>query len=68
MNERTSSRFTIDKAVFYPALILLFGAIVMVLTIPEKGSNPFAGLQAVIVDTASWFYAVSYTHLTLPTN
>ena len=43
---------------FFPALILLFGAIVMVLTIPEKGSNPFAGLQAVIVDTASWFYVL----------
>ena len=61
MTQRTSPRFTIDKAVFFPALILLFGAIVMVLTIPEKGSNPFAGLQAVIVDTASWFYVLIVT-------
>ena len=61
MTQRTSPRFTIDKAVFFPALILLFGAIVIVLTIPEKGSNPFAGLQAVIVDTASWFYVLIVT-------
>ena len=61
MTQRTSPRFTIDKAVFFPALILLFGAILMVLTIPEKGSNPFAGLQALIVDTASWFYVLIVT-------
>ena len=41
MTQQTPRRFTIDKAVFFPALILLFGAIVMVLTLPEKGSNPF---------------------------
>ena len=61
MTQQTPRRFTIDKAVFFPALILLFGAIVMVLTLPEKGSNPFAGLQAVIVDTASWFYVLIVT-------
>ena len=61
MTQRMSPRFTIDKAVFFPALILLFGAIAMVLTIPEKGSNPFAGLQSVIVDTASWFYVLIVT-------
>ena len=42
----------------FSALILLFGAIAMVLLIPEAGSNPFAGVQAVIVDTASWFYVL----------
>jgi choline-glycine betaine transporter len=56
MSQKNPRRFTVDTAVFFPALILLFGAIAMVLTIPEEGSNPFAGLQAVIVDTASWFY------------
>ena len=61
MSQQTRRRFTVDKAVFFPALILLFGAIVMVLTIPEKGSNPFAGLQAVIVATASWFYVFIVT-------
>ena len=39
MTQRTSPRFTIDKAVFFPALILLFGAIAMVLTIPEKAAT-----------------------------
>ena len=61
MSQPNSRRFSIDKAVFFPALILLFGAILMVLTIPEKGSNPFAGLQALIVDTASWFYVLIVT-------
>ncbi|MEK9921184.1 MAG: BCCT family transporter, partial [Luminiphilus sp.] len=56
MSESTPQRFIIDKAVFYPALILLFGAIFLLLVIPEEGSDPFAGLQAIIVDTASWFY------------
>ena len=45
MTQQNSRRFTIDKAVFFPALILLFGAIAMVLTIPEKGSNPFAAFR-----------------------
>ena len=56
--EQRKSRFTLDAAVCFPALILLFGAIAMVLLIPEAGSNPFAGVQAVIVDTASWFYVL----------
>jgi len=56
MSEPAEQRFIIDKTVFYPALILLFGAIFLLLLVPEKGSDPFAGLQAVIVDTASWFY------------
>ena len=56
MSEPAEQRYIIDKAVFYPALILLFGAIFLLLLVPEKGSDPFAGLQAVIVDTASWFY------------
>ena len=61
MSQLNPRRFSIAKAVFFPALILLFGAILMVLTIPEKGSNPFAGLQALIVDTASWFYVLIVT-------
>lgn len=61
MSQQKPRRFIIDRAVFFPALILLFGAILMVLTIPEEGSNPFAGLQAVIVDTASWFYVLIVT-------
>jgi len=56
MSEPAEQRYIIDKTVFYPALILLFGAIFLLLLVPEKGSDPFAGLQAVIVDTASWFY------------
>ena len=56
--EHSRSRYTIDAAVCFPALILLFGAIAMVLLIPEAGSNPFAGVQAMIVDTASWFYVL----------
>ena len=61
MSQQNPRRFIIDRAVFFPALILLFGAILLVLTIPEEGSNPFAGLQAVIVDTASWFYVLIVT-------
>ena len=56
MSEPAEQRYIIDKTVFYPALILLFGAIFLLLLVPEKGSDPFAGLQALIVDTASWFY------------
>jgi len=56
MSESAEQRYIIDKSVFFPALILLFGAIFLLLLVPEKGSDPFAGLQAVIVDTASWFY------------
>ena len=41
--EQRNSRFTLDAAVCFPALILLFGAIAMVLLIPEAGSNPFRG-------------------------
>ena len=54
--DQTPPRFKIDVAVCLPALILLFGAILLVLAVPEAGSNPFAGVKAVIVDTASWFY------------
>ena len=61
MSEQPPRRFSIDSAVFFPALILLFGSILMVLTLPEKGSNPFAGLQTLIVDTASWFYVLIVT-------
>ena len=59
--DQTPPRFTIDVAVCLPALILLFGAILLVLVLPEAGSNPFAGVQAVIVDTASWFYVLIVT-------
>ena len=59
--DQTAPRFTIDVAVCLPALILLFGAILLVLVLPEAGSNPFAGVQAVIVDTASWFYVLIVT-------
>lgn len=59
--DQTRPRFTIDAAVCFPALILLFGAILLVLAVPEAGSNPFAGVQAVIVDTASWFYVLIVT-------
>ena len=58
MSEQSPRRFSIDSAVFFPALILLFGSILMVLTLPEKGSDPFVGLQNLIVDTASWFYVL----------
>ena len=61
MPESAEQRYIIDKTVFYPALILLFGAIFLLLLVPEKGSDPFAGLQAVIVDTASWFYVLIVT-------
>ncbi|MEK9529522.1 MAG: BCCT family transporter, partial [Gammaproteobacteria bacterium] len=63
--EQRNSRFTLDAAVCFPALILLFGAIAMVLLIPEAGSNPFAGVQAVIVDTASWFYVLIVSLITV---
>ena len=59
--DQTRPRFTIDAAVCFPALTLLFGAILLVLAVPEAGSNPFAGVQAVIVDTASWFYVLIVT-------
>jgi choline/glycine/proline betaine transport protein len=65
MTQHNPRRFTIDAAVFFPALVLLFGAILMVLIIPEKGSDPFAGLQNLIVSTASWFYVLIVSLITV---
>jgi choline/glycine/proline betaine transport protein len=58
MSESPSHRFSLDKTVFYPALVLLFGGISLVLVLPSGGTSPFVALQSVIVATASWFYVL----------
>lgn len=58
MSESPSHRFSLDKTVFYPALLLLFGGISLVLVLPSGGTSPFVELQSVIVKTASWFYVL----------
>ncbi|MDG1683853.1 MAG: BCCT family transporter, partial [Luminiphilus sp.] len=58
MSESPSHRFSLDKTVFYPALLLLFGGISLVLVLPSGGTSPFVALQSVIVKTASWFYVL----------
>ena len=58
MPDSAKRRFNIDPAVFYPALFLLFGAVILVLSLPGEGAALFASLQSAIVDTASWFYVL----------
>lgn len=58
MIEPENRRFSVDPAVFYPALILLFGAVFLVLSMPGEGAELFAGFQSAIVATASWFYVL----------
>ena len=58
MSESPSHRFSLDKTVFYPALLLLFGGISLVLVLPSGGTSPFVALQSVIVTTARWFYVL----------
>ncbi len=50
--------FSIDPAVFYPALVLLALGVLAVVTMPGDGAALFADLQAVIVAAASWFYVL----------
>ena len=58
MPDSANPRFNIDPAVFYPALFLLFGAVLLVLSLPGEGAVLFADLQGLIVKTASWFYVL----------
>ena len=58
MSDSENRRFTVDPAVFYPALILLFGAVFLVLSLPGEGADLFSGFQSAIVATASWFYVL----------
>ena len=58
MTEPENRRFSVDPAVFYPAIILLFGAVFVVLSMPGEGAELFAGFQSAIVATASWFYVL----------
>ena len=50
--------FSIDPAVFYPALVLLALGVLAVVTMPGDGAAMFADLQAIIVAAASWFYVL----------
>ena len=58
MSDPSRPGFSIDPAVFYPALLLLFGAVLLVLSLPGEGADLFAALQSTIVRTASWFYVL----------
>ncbi len=58
MSDQSGPGFNIDPAVFYPALVLLFGAVLLVLSLPGEGADLFAALQSTIVRTASWFYVL----------
>jgi choline/glycine/proline betaine transport protein len=58
MTSSDKPRLSLDPAVFYPSLLLLFGAVAAVLLMPGEGAEMFAWLQSVIVATASWFYVL----------
>ena len=58
MTRLARSEFSIDPAVFYPALVLLAIGVVAVVTMPGDGAAVFADLQAAIVKAASWFYVL----------
>lgn len=58
MTRSTRPNFSIDPAVFYPALVLLALGVLAVVTMPGDGAAVFTGLQAAIVDAASWFYVL----------
>jgi len=58
MTRLARSEFSIDPAVFYPALVLLATGVLAVVTMPGDGATVFAELQAAIVKTASWFYVL----------
>ena len=58
MTRPARSEFSIDPAVFYPALVLLAIGVVAVVTMPGDGAAVFADLQAAIVKAASWFYVL----------
>ena len=58
MSNTAKPRLSIDPAVFYPSLALLFGAVAAVLLMPGEGAEMFAWIQSVIVATASWFYVL----------
>ncbi|MDA9797625.1 BCCT family transporter [Luminiphilus sp.] len=58
MTRSARSEFSIDPAVFYPALVLLAIGVVAVVTMPGDGVAVFADLQAAIVQAASWFYVL----------
>jgi choline/glycine/proline betaine transport protein len=58
MTRSARSEFSIDPAVFYPALVLLAIGVVAVVTMPGDGAAVFADLQAAIVKAASWFYVL----------
>ncbi|MDA8679128.1 BCCT family transporter [Luminiphilus sp.] len=58
MTRLASSEFSIDPAVFYPALVLLALGVLAVVTMPGDGVAVFANLQAAIVKAASWFYVL----------
>jgi choline/glycine/proline betaine transport protein len=58
MTRLARPEFSIDPAVFYPALVLLAIGVVAVVTMPGDGAAVFADLQAAIVKAASWFYVL----------
>ena len=58
MTRSARPEFSIDPAVFYPALVLLAIGVVAVVTMPGDGAAVFADLQAAIVKAASWFYVL----------
>lgn len=46
----------LNKAVFYPASILVFSLLVFTLILPQTSANFFDYLQSTIVENGSWFY------------
>jgi choline/glycine/proline betaine transport protein len=58
MTPSSRPEFSIDPAVFYPALILLAVGVIAVVAMPGDGAATFAALQATIVKSASWFYVL----------
>jgi choline/glycine/proline betaine transport protein len=58
MTRLARPEFSIDPAVFYPALVLLAIGVVAVVAMPGDGAAVFADLQAAIVKAASWFYVL----------
>ncbi|MEE4202218.1 MAG: BCCT family transporter, partial [Halieaceae bacterium] len=52
------NEFVIDRPVFFPALIILGLAVIVVATFPEAADHLLAALQQRIVATASWFYVL----------
>jgi len=52
-------RLAVDAAVFVPSLTILLSSVALVLIAPDRSEQLFRGVQAAIVDSASWFYILT---------